>query len=73
MQFFAIMLVQLVTVAAAVGLTMLVAVIVDALGLTQSWYSETWLMFGLYFCPMFFAMTFVPAAYIQWNKQKVIQ
>ncbi|XP_065367160.1 endoplasmic reticulum metallopeptidase 1 [Calliphora vicina] len=61
--------VQVVTVLAAVGLTLLIAVIMDALGLTQCWYSEEWLIFGLYFCPMFFAMTMMPALYIQWTKK----
>lgn len=72
MQFFIIIILQLVTVVVAVGLTLLIAVIVDALNITQSWYTETWLIFGLYFCPMFFVLSIAPGFYIQWCKKKVI-
>lgn len=63
--------VQVIAVFAAVGLTLLIATIMGALGLTQSWYSEEWLIFGLYFCPMFFALTMIPGIYIQWSKKTV--
>ncbi|KAM7344082.1 endoplasmic reticulum metallopeptidase 1 [Cochliomyia hominivorax] len=69
LKFLYILGVQIITVLAVVGLTVLIAVIMDTLGLTQSWFSEIWLIFGLYFCPMFFAMTMVPALYMHWTKE----
>lgn len=71
MQFFVIIICQLGTVLVAASLTILIAVIVDALSITQSWYSETWLIFGLYFCPMFFILAIGPGLYIHWTKNKV--
>lgn len=71
LKFLIIITIQVVTVFAAVGLTVLIAVIMDALGLTQSWFSEEWLIFGLYFCPMFFVMTMLPGLYIQKTKENV--
>ncbi|XP_013111716.2 endoplasmic reticulum metallopeptidase 1 [Stomoxys calcitrans] len=70
MQFFTIIGVQLLTVAVAVGLTILIAIIVEALNITQSWYTQTWIIFGLYFCPMFFVLAIVPGFYIKWRKNE---
>ncbi|XP_061401283.1 endoplasmic reticulum metallopeptidase 1 [Musca vetustissima] len=69
-QFFVIIICQLITVGVAAGSTILVAVIIDALSITQSWYSATWLIFGFYFCPMFFVMSMGPGLYIRWTKNK---
>ena len=63
--------VQILSNLTAVGLTILIAVIVDAMGLTLSWYSQEWLIFGLYFCPMFLAISLIPALYIQKTKDTV--
>ncbi|CAD7014588.1 unnamed protein product [Ceratitis capitata] len=68
-RFITIFGVQIATIAVAVGLTFLIAVAIDGIGASECWYSETWLIFGLYFCPMFFVMTFIPAIYIRWTKE----
>uniref|UniRef100_A0A1I8P5N1 FXNA-like protease n=1 Tax=Stomoxys calcitrans TaxID=35570 RepID=A0A1I8P5N1_STOCA len=70
MQFFLIFGFQLLTVAVAVGLTILIAIIVEALSMTQSWYTQTWMIFGLYYCPMFFVLALGPGLYIHWRKNK---
>lgn len=72
-RFITIFGVQIATIAVAVGLTFLIAVAIDGIGASECWYSETWLIFGLYFCPMFFVMTFIPAIYIRWTKEGVSQ
>lgn len=69
--FIAILIVQGFAIIAAAGLTVLIAVIVDAMGLTLSWYSEKWLIFGLYFCPIFFALTMIPALFMKIAKKWV--
>ncbi|XP_073847635.1 endoplasmic reticulum metallopeptidase 1-like [Musca autumnalis] len=70
MQYLGIIIAQLVNVVVAAGLTIVIAVIVDALSITQSWYSQTSLIFGLYFCPMFFVLAMGPGLYIYWTKNK---
>ncbi|XP_017474392.1 PREDICTED: endoplasmic reticulum metallopeptidase 1-like isoform X1 [Rhagoletis zephyria] len=62
--------VQIVTTLVAGGLTFLIAVAIDGIGASECWYSETWLIFGLYFCPMFFAMTLLPAVYMHCTKER---
>ncbi|XP_037942264.1 endoplasmic reticulum metallopeptidase 1-like [Teleopsis dalmanni] len=69
MKFSIIIAVQILTVSVAMGVTILIGVIVDTMGLTQAWYSEEWLIFGLYFCPMFFTLSMIPALYIHWTKK----
>ncbi|XP_037954984.1 endoplasmic reticulum metallopeptidase 1 [Teleopsis dalmanni] len=69
MKFSIIIAVQILAVSVAMGVTILIGVIVDAMGLTQAWYSEEWLIFGLYFCPMFFTLSMIPALYIHWTKK----
>ena len=71
LRFLLILGVQILTVLAAVGVTILIAVIVDALGLSQSWYSGEWIIFGLYFCPIFCVLGLFQANFINWTKRKV--
>lgn len=63
--------VQILTVVVALLLNTAMAMIMDGLGLTLSWYSNPWLIFGLYFCPMFFIMTIIPGLYIHWSRRTV--
>ncbi|XP_034654193.1 endoplasmic reticulum metallopeptidase 1 [Drosophila subobscura] len=65
-----IFLVQLGTVLAACGLTILVAVFMQAVGLSESWYYGHWMIFGLYFCTLFFVLGLLPAIYIGWTKRR---
>ncbi|ALC42478.1 CG9416, partial [Drosophila busckii] len=62
--------VQVISVAVAWCLTILVAVFMHGVGLGQSWYYHIWMTFGLYFCPMFLGLGLVPAFYIQFAKKK---
>ncbi|XP_068146181.1 endoplasmic reticulum metallopeptidase 1 [Drosophila tropicalis] len=63
-------LVQLLTIGVACGLTILVAVFMQGVGLAESWYYQIWMTFGLYFCTLFFVMGLLPAFYIGWTKGK---
>ncbi|EDV35721.2 uncharacterized protein Dana_GF12331 [Drosophila ananassae] len=65
-----IFLVQAGTVFGACGLTLLMALFMQGVGLAESWYHGKWMAFGLYFCPLFFATGLLPAFYIQWTKRK---
>ncbi|XP_067633264.1 endoplasmic reticulum metallopeptidase 1, partial [Eurosta solidaginis] len=67
-RFFIIFVVQLVSILLAVAVTFWIAYTIDGMGASECWYSQTWLIFGLYFCPMFFVMCFLPSLYIGWTK-----
>lgn len=51
------------------GVTLLIAVFMDAIGLSMAWFSQPWMIFGLYFCPMFFVMGILPAIYFSRTKE----
>ncbi|KAL5273662.1 hypothetical protein ACFFRR_000426 [Megaselia abdita] len=51
-----IFLIQFLSFVLAVVANILVALFLDAVGLSLSWYSNLWILFGLYFCPFFFVL-----------------
>ncbi|XP_037954986.1 endoplasmic reticulum metallopeptidase 1 [Teleopsis dalmanni] len=61
--------IQLAAVVLAFLLTMTITVFLDAVGLSMSWFSQSWIIFGLYFCPMFFVMGIIPAIYLSRIKE----
>ena len=61
------LVVQLASVGIGMGFTLLLAIIIDAAGRSMSWFSSTWLMFGLYFCPFLMIMCLGPLLYIKWR------
>uniref|UniRef100_A0A1A9W2G5 FXNA-like protease n=1 Tax=Glossina brevipalpis TaxID=37001 RepID=A0A1A9W2G5_9MUSC len=61
--------VQVATLVAAGGLAFLNALFIDAIGSAMSWYSQKWIFMGLYFCPLFFAMGFLPACYLSKSRK----
>ncbi|XP_002005478.2 endoplasmic reticulum metallopeptidase 1 [Drosophila mojavensis] len=60
---------QLCGVLLSVGLVICIALFLDAVGLSMAWYSQTWMIFGLYFCPMFFSLGILPAIYFSRTKE----
>jgi len=70
MRFGIIFLVQAGTLFVACGLTLLVAVFMQGVGLAESWYYGKWMAFGLYFCTLFFVFGILPAIYIGLTKRK---
>lgn len=61
--------IQIVSLALAAGLSALVAVFMDGVGRPSTWFSENWLILGLFFCPMFFGMGILPAYYLERTKK----
>lgn len=61
--------VQLLAVIIGAGLTMVLAVVYDAAGGALRWYSQQWLVFGMYLCPLFFGMGIVPTAWLTLRKK----
>ncbi|XP_037808190.1 endoplasmic reticulum metallopeptidase 1 [Lucilia sericata] len=57
----------------AVVLTVLVSIFIawflDAVSLSMTWFKQTWIVFGLYFCPIFFILGILPAIYLGYTKE----
>lgn len=62
--------VQIFSLAFSAAIVLLLAVIYDAAHRSLSWYSNPWLLFGIYMCPLFFGLGFGPAIYfLVYNKR----
>lgn len=61
--------VQGLCIALSLGLMMLLAFIYDAANRSMSWFSNPWLLFGIYICPMFFCLGIGPSLYIKYWKR----
>lgn len=61
--------IQLCAVVLAFLVVLFMAWFLDAVGLPMSWYSKSWFMFGLYFCPIFFILGILPAIYLSHTKE----
>lgn len=64
-----IIIVQALCLAVSLGLLLLLAVIYDAAYRSMSWFSNPWLLFGIYICPMFFCLGIGPSLYIMYRKK----
>uniref|UniRef100_A0A182J4W4 FXNA-like protease n=1 Tax=Anopheles atroparvus TaxID=41427 RepID=A0A182J4W4_ANOAO len=62
------LIVQTLSIVLGAGCSVLVAVIFDACGRSMSWFSSTWLLFGLYFAPFIAGMTLGPFLYVNFRK-----
>ncbi|XP_036344798.1 endoplasmic reticulum metallopeptidase 1-like [Rhagoletis pomonella] len=50
----------------------IIAVFMDGVGRSETWFSNTWLIYGLYFCPMFFCMGIFPAMFLERTKKDLL-
>lgn len=69
LEFVIAIIIQLLGLVLGIGVTMLIAFTLDACGRSMSWYSNQWIIFGLYFCPFFFCNALIPYLYIKWREQ----
>ncbi|XP_055837180.1 endoplasmic reticulum metallopeptidase 1 isoform X1 [Episyrphus balteatus] len=60
---------QMLSLILGIVLSLLVALFMDVINLSMTWFSQMWLLIGLYFCPMFFGMGIIPAIYCQYKKR----
>lgn len=71
-EFAAVFLIQLVSIGVAIGVLILLATIYDAGSRSMSWFSNNWLIFGLFYCPLIFCLGIGPATYVSFkNKVKL--
>lgn len=61
--------IQLATVILSFLVAIFIAWFLDAVSLSMSWFKQTWIIFGLYFCPMFFILGIFPAIYLSYTKE----
>lgn len=64
------LILQILSLALAAGIPLLIAHFMDIIGCSMSWFSENWLICGLYFCPAFFALSILTAIFLE-NTKKV--
>lgn len=60
---------QLVTQLIGGGICLALATIYDLSGRSMSWYSNHWIVFGIYLCPLLFVLGTGPAVYIVARKR----
>lgn len=60
--------IQLCSLAVAVGVTICLAYLIDAVGYSMAWFSQQWLIFGIYVCPFIFLLGIFPALFLDWEK-----
>uniref|UniRef100_A0A1A9W2G7 FXNA-like protease n=1 Tax=Glossina brevipalpis TaxID=37001 RepID=A0A1A9W2G7_9MUSC len=63
LKFLTICGVQFITVNFALLMAVLIAIFLDAVGSPMSWFSKSWMIFGLYFCPVFLILGILPSIY----------
>lgn len=61
--------IQLISLGLALGLALLVAVFMDGVNRSLSWFTEMWLLLGLYIFPIIFGMSILPALYLERTKK----
>jgi hypothetical protein len=52
-----------------IALVVIVAIMYDAVGRPLSWFSIPHLIFGMYFCPLFFGLAIGPALFLKYRKK----
>lgn len=56
------------TLTLAAGVSILIAVIIDEANAPLFWFTQNWLIFGIYICPYFFVAATVPTLYLTWRE-----
>lgn len=69
LEFAAVFLIQLLSVGLAIGTIILLATIFDAASRSMSWFSNKWLVFGLFYCPIAFCLGIGPATYVSFKNK----
>uniref|UniRef100_A0A1B0BKH5 Peptidase M28 domain-containing protein n=1 Tax=Glossina palpalis gambiensis TaxID=67801 RepID=A0A1B0BKH5_9MUSC len=59
---------QLLAVIVASVLCLLMALVLDGINVSMSWFTFSWLILGLYFCPALFGMFIIPAIYFRFTR-----
>ena len=68
-RFSVIFMIQLISLCLAAGAAIGIAFILDLLDFSMSWYSNPWMVIGLYFCPIMFCLEVIPSIYLGLTKE----
>lgn len=63
------LLLQLLSFVLAFGLPFLMAVFFDAGDRSMTWFTNKWLVFGLYICPCLFGLVAPTLFYLNWRRK----
>ncbi|XP_037035530.1 endoplasmic reticulum metallopeptidase 1-like isoform X2 [Bradysia coprophila] len=72
-EFGGIVLIQIISIGVAAGIVILLAFVYDVGSRSMSWYSNPWLIFGIYYCPLFFCLGIAPSLYVMFRKTDIIR
>lgn len=61
--------IQFVSLFLAVGLALLVAVFMDGVNRSMTWFTSSWTIYGLYLAPIIFGLSILPALYLERTKR----
>lgn len=61
--------IQFVSLILAIGLALLVALFMDGVDRSMSWFTSSWTIFGLYLAPIVFGLSILPALYLEKTKR----
>ncbi|KAH8400838.1 hypothetical protein KR009_001397, partial [Drosophila setifemur] len=61
--------IQFISLILAVGLAILVAVFMDGVSRSMTWFTSSWTIFGLYLAPIIFGLSILPAVYLEKTKR----
>lgn len=64
--------VQLLSISLGAAIAITIAVFMDGVGRSMTWFSQSWLICGLYFCPIFFCMGIFPALFLERTKKDLL-
>ncbi|XP_058462014.1 endoplasmic reticulum metallopeptidase 1-like [Malaya genurostris] len=62
------LIVQTLSIVVGAGVSVIIAIIVDIAGRSMTWFTSSWLLFGLYFAPFIACLTLGPGLYIRLRK-----
>lgn len=68
-QYLILFLIQVIALVLGSVLSLGIACLLDKTNRSMSWFTETWLLAGLFFAPMFTTMSAIPASYLYKNQK----
>uniref|UniRef100_W8B895 FXNA-like protease n=1 Tax=Ceratitis capitata TaxID=7213 RepID=W8B895_CERCA len=68
-QFMLTTFIQTLSLALGAAFSILISYVMDVIGCSMTWFSNNWLICGLYFCPVFFFLGILPAGFLEYTKK----
>lgn len=68
-QFMLTTFIQTLSLALGAAFSILISYVMDVIGCSMTWFSNNWLICGLYFCPVFFFLGILPAGFLEYTRK----